>query len=300
MGKLVVVETVTKGAKDVIHKIESPYIHFTASHTNTPPYTNLISTQRNVLVEDDKHRSFLPYHGDFTQVDFDYAEMEGIIGQNRLSFQRTNMYCEQAKFYGDCAESFLSEMGTNVESVLRYLLDDNDRTRPSELPAELFRDWKDRNGHARNDYYDEGRSFSSEDSHKNGRLRRPYKLWKTVLDSLPTSSGCTLVAAAMSCMAFWEILEFSLLHIVVSHRLYLEVASGKHRSGDPSHGKGTARDATVAKNLLDLSSTYAALGCLVCYSYVLFRYPRGLKLTYVQPRMSWPWRVQGRRRKAKP
>ena len=279
----------TKGAKDVVHKIELPQIHFTASHTNTPPYTNLISTQRNVLVEDDKHRSFLPYHGDFTQVDSDYAEMEGIIGQNRLFFQRTNMYHEQAKFYGECVESFLSEMGTNVESVLRYLLDDNDIVRPSELPAELYWDWKDRNGHARNDYYDERHGFSSEESHKNGRLRRPYKLWQTVLDSLPKSSGYRLAAAAMSCMAFWEILDISLLHIVVSHRLYLEVASGKHRSGESSHGIGTARDATVAKNLMDLSSTYAALGCLVCYSYVLFRDLQRLKLTSVQPRMSWPW-----------
>ena len=260
----------SKGVKDVVHKIGSPYIHFNASHTNTPPYTNLISTQRNMLVEDDKNRSFLPYHGDFTQVDSDYAEMEGIIGQNRLVFQRTNMHNEQAKFYGDCAESFLSEMGTNVESVIRYLLDDSDKIRPLELPEDLYWDWKDRNGHARNDYDDERHGSGSEDSEKNGRLRRR---WQTVLDSLPKSSGRALAAAAMTCMAFWEIVGFSLFRIVVEHKLFLDLVGGKHRSGDPSYGTGTTRDVIMANNLSELSSTYADLGCLVCYSYALLRGP---------------------------
>ena len=264
-GKLVMIQ-VNKGAKDVVRKIVEPCKHYSVSDTATPPYNNLISTKRNVLVEDDKHRTFLPYHGDHVYVDNDYAKLEATIGQNRLNYHRKNLWAEQAKFYGVCTEIFLAEMGVSVASVLHYLLDDTKSRIPPEVPPELGLIWQNREVHLKDDYYEDSDNTPSHNSSMRYQAKRPQKQWKAISENLPKSTSKELAAAGLACMAFTNVLGLSIWHVMKRERLVLDTVSGKHRSGNYIDGSSAVNGSMKPKKSSDPLSTYKELGCLVCYA----------------------------------
>ena len=247
-----------------------PIYRYNAGSTTIPPYTNYISTKRNILIEDDKNRTFLPYYGDDAYIDRDYAELESRITRNRINYHRTNAVSEKAELYSPYAETFLNEIGCNVSLVLYYLLDESRPPVPIELPQEFVDMWRNRQVHLGEGYYDDGEELNLGKPRLHSKKRRPFKKWRAVFDSLPSpSSGRQLAVAGLACAAFANTMGFSLWHVVKRHRLVLDAVHRKHRSIDHASGAagipGSTPSPTGDSNLL---GTYADLGCLVCYALV--------------------------------
>ncbi|MCJ1402180.1 hypothetical protein MMC11_005400 [Xylographa trunciseda] len=251
----------------------APCIAFSAGQVAIPPYTNYISTKRNILIEDDKNRTFLLYYGDDASVDGDYAKLESQITQKRSYYHHTNSIAEKAKLYGPYAESFLAKLGCDVSMVLRYLLDETNSTAPEELTPNLAMIWLNRGAHLKEGYYDDSEESDTSKRRHRSKAGPPQNQWQVVINSLPTPSTSRAAAAAgIACAAFANVLEFSLWHVVKRHRLVLDAVSRKHRTtdnvdrvfgaanGSPSSSLSPARDS-------DPLGTYADLGCLVCYAH---------------------------------
>ena len=247
-------------------------IAYSAGNVTIPPYTNYISTKRNILVEDDKNRTFLPYYGDDTSVDRDSADLESRINQNRSYYHHTNSIAEKAKLYGSYAESFLAKLGCDVSAILRYLLDETRPSAPDELTPNLATTWLNREAHLNEGYYEDSEESDSSIAQHRLKARRPQKQWQVVFNGLPPSSTSREAAAAgIACTAFANVLGFSLWHVVKRHRLILDAVTRKHRTTDnndrvsgltnglPSGSLSPSRDS-------DSLGTYADLGCLVCYA----------------------------------
>ena len=234
-----------------------------------PPYTNYISTKRNILIEDDKNRTFLPYYGDDAYVDRDYAELESRITRNRSYYHHTNSVAEKAKLYGPCTESFLAKLGCDESTVLRYLLDETNPRAPEELTPDLVSMWLNREAHLSEGYYDDSGEPETSKLGLRVKARRPQKRWQVVFSSLPSISTSREAAiAGIACAAFMNVLEFSLWHVVKRHRLVLDAVTRKYRTTD--NGDRAANSALSSSlsptRESDPLGTYADLGCLVCYA----------------------------------
>ncbi|MCJ1438246.1 hypothetical protein MMC27_007634 [Xylographa pallens] len=248
-------------------------IAYSAGNVAIPPYTNYISTKRNILIEDDKNRTFLPYYGDDISIDHDSADLESRITRNRSYYHHTNSIAEKAKFYGSYAESFLAKLGCNVSMVLRYLLNETNPAAPRELTTNLATMWLNRKAHLNEGYYDDSEESDPSTTQHRLKARRPQKQWQAVSNGLPPPSTSREAAAAgIACTAFANVLDFSLWHVVKRHRLVLDAVTRKHRTTDindrgsgvtnglPSDSLSPTRDSNPL-------GTYADLGCLVCYAH---------------------------------
>lgn len=267
-GKLAV-ETVHRVTKLIVPNAGIQCTVYTAGNTTIPPYTNYISTKRNILIEDDKHRTFLPYHGDYAYIDTDYAVLESKIDRNKSNYHRVNILTEKARLYASCAESFLRDVGCHEYHVLRYLLDETNPAVPHELPSNLTQVWLKRGVHVEEQYYDDSEEDTVVKSRNRIRLKNPQKQWQIVFDSLSQpSSNRDLAAAALACAVFAHLIGFSLWHIVRKHRLVLDAIAKKVKlvnSWERNHGDSRSK----SRKSCDLLKTYSKLGCLVCYAYVL-------------------------------
>ena len=243
-------------------------IKYTAGDLTIPPYTNYISTKRNILTEDDKNRTFLPYYGDDAAVDRDYAELESRITRNRFNYHRSNAIAEKARLYGPYAERFLTDIGCSVSTVLRYLLDETRPQLPEGLPQELATIWRNREVHLDSEYYDDSEDSRIGKSRTRLREKKPQKKWRAVFHSIPPpATSREYAVAGIACAVFASMADFSLWHVVRRHRLVTDITSRKLKSSD-SPGRTTynapgAFDSAKFPNLLD---TYTDLGCLVCYA----------------------------------
>ncbi|MCJ1471938.1 hypothetical protein MMC13_000579 [Lambiella insularis] len=246
-----------------------PCLLYNAENITIPPFTNYISTKRNILIEDDKNRTFLPYHGDDANVDRDYAELESRITRNRSYYHHTNDVEEKARLHGTYIESFLTNVGADISQVLRYLLDETGPPAPPELDQldtddmnpDLAAMWQDREAHLTEAYYDSENSDTTK-SRRHTKTRRPQKQWQAIFDSLPPfPTSRTAAAAGLACIAFANVMGFSLWHVVKRHRRVLEATSRKH-SGAASHPSS----ASPGKES-DPLGAYAELGCMVCYAH---------------------------------
>ncbi|MCJ1287582.1 hypothetical protein MMC26_006934 [Xylographa opegraphella] len=251
----------------------APCIAYSTGNVAIPPYTNYISTKRNILVEDDKNRTSLPYYGDDVPVDRDSADLESRITQNRSYYHHTNSIAEKAKLYGPYAESFLAKLGCDVSMVLRYLLDETSPAAPEELPPNLATVWLNREAHLNEGYYDDSEDFDSSVAQHRPKARRPQKQWTAVFNDLPgPSTSREAAAAGIACTAFANILDLSLWHVVKRHRLVLDAVTRKTRTADKDARISRAINSSPDGSLSpirdsDPLGTYADLGCLVCYAH---------------------------------
>lgn len=244
-----------------------PITKYTAGNLTIPPYTNYISTKRNILIEDDKNRTFLPYYGDDAYVDRDYAELESRITRNRVNYHRSNATIEKARLYGPYAERFLTEVGCSVPVVLRYLLDETRPQLPAGLPHELADIWRNREVHLDDEYYDDSGSFGTGKSRSRLSEKKPRKQWQAVFQSiLPPATSREYAAAGIACAVFASMTGVSLWHVVRRHSLVTDTMSRKLKGPDSPDGSsnvGIPSSSVKAPNLLD---TYTDLGCLVCFA----------------------------------
>ena len=259
----------TKQSPDII---TASCITYSAGNVAIPPYTNYISTKRNILIEDDKNRTFLPYYGDDTAIDHDSADLESRITRNRSHYHHNNSIAEKAKLYGPYAESFLAKIGCNVSMVLRYLLDETSPPAPKELTTNLATMWLNRESYLNEGYYDDSEESDSSTTRHHLKVGRPQKQWQAVLNSLPPPSTSREAAAAcIACTAFANVLDFSLWHVVKRHRLASDAVNRKHRTTDINDRGSGATNGLLSSSLSptrdsDPLGTYADLGCLVCYA----------------------------------
>ncbi|MCJ1245215.1 hypothetical protein MMC30_002416 [Trapelia coarctata] len=246
-----------------------PVIKYSAGNLTVPPYTNYISTKRNILIEDDKNRTFLPYYGDDAYVDRDYAELESRITRNRVNYHRSNATTEKARLYGPYAERFLTEVGCSVPVVLRYLLDETRPQLPDGLPQGLASAWRNRVVHLDDEYYDDSESSSTGKSRARLREKKPRKQWQAVFQSIPPpATSRESAAAGITCAVFLNMAGFSLWHVVRRHSLVTDAMSRKLKSaGSPSRPTSNTTSSVDSGKLPNLLDTYTDLGCLVCFAH---------------------------------
>ena len=229
--------------------------------TPIPPYTNYISTKRNILVEDDKHRTFLPYHGDEFIVDREYARLEAKIERNQRNYHELNGLAEKAAFYSRHATDFLAEVGCNVSAVLQYLLNTKSIAPPPELPFELSDVWHRRESYLDDGFYEEGDDSDNISAHR--RTSRPQKQWRVLYESIPkAATGRMLAAACLACATFAKLAGFSLWHVVKQTRFDspLTIGRGAKAESLPSRGYNSLSPDSNSHSL----GTYAELVCQVC------------------------------------
>ena len=268
-------QKVLKVGKPGIEKLVTDCVAYTVGGTSVPPYTNYVSTRRNVLIEDDKHRTFIPWNGDDTSIDADYQELENTIVGNQRNYHYLNAVAEKAKQYGSYTEKFLGEIGCHIGGVLRYLLDESNPTIPEVLPTELESVWLNREAHVEEDYYDDSddSDFTGTDKQSHDRVRQPRKEWQLVFDSIPPSTDSRRSAAAgLACTAFLSVTGFSLWHVVKRHRLVSRAICGKTKS-DESDGSKPNTPVGLRGHGTQLNGleTYTDLVCLGCFAYVDFQ-----------------------------
>lgn len=246
-----------------------PVIKYTAGNLTVPPYTNYISTKRNVLIEDDKNRTFLPYYGDDAYVDRDYAELESRITRNRVNYHRSNATTEKARLYGPYAERFLTEVGCSVPVVLRYLLDERPQL-PDGLPQGLASTWRNRIVHLDDEYFDDSESSGTGKSRARFRERKPRKQWRAIFQSIPPpTTSREYAAAGIACAVFASMAGFSLWHVARKNSLVTDAMSWKLKLADsPGCAISNAASTINSGKLPNLLNTYTDLGCLVCFAWV--------------------------------
>lgn len=248
-----------------------PCLLYNAGNITIPPYTNYISTKRNILTEDDKNRTFLPYYGDDAYVDRDYAELESRITRNKSYYRHTNNIAEKVKLYGPYTETFLADVGVNISQVLRYLLDETIPPMPDELDPELAAVWQDREAHLTEGHYESG-GLDTTKPRNHPRARQPQKQWRAVFDNLPPfPTTRSSAAAGLACMAFADVMGFSIWHVVKRHRLVLDSVRRKHRTVDLAEGSvtteiGAASNFSNPGRESDPLGIYTELGCMICYA----------------------------------
>ncbi|MCJ1292454.1 hypothetical protein MMC34_004004 [Xylographa carneopallida] len=248
-------------------------IAYSAGNVTIPPYTNYISTTRNVLVGDDKNRTFLPYYGDDIPVDRDSADLESRITQNRSHYHHTNSIAEKAKLYGPIVELFLTKLGCDIPMILYYLLNESSPAAPEGLSPNLAKMWLNREAHINEGYYDDSEESESSTARRRQHARRPQKQWQTVFNGLAAPSTSREAAAAgIACTAFANVLDFSLWQVVRRHHLVLDIVTRKYRTNDDHDRVSDVMNGLRSHSLSptqnnDSLATYADLGCLVCYAH---------------------------------
>ena len=252
--------------KGHVDKLFVPVVAHGSSDTVIPSFTNYVSSKRNVLVEDDIHRTFLPYHGDNTWVEKDYADAETRIGRRKQKFNRFNELAELAHLYGSYAEDFLATVNTDFPHIVRYLLDETRSPAPSTLPRELLSLWLDRETHVQEDYYDDNSEES--DSTPTMRDKKPLPRWQTVFKQISEPIESRKAAAAcLACAAFKDATGFSLWHVAKRHHLVTNTLGGKFTNGNRP-------DTSISSNVAQANAepemgglrSYGDLGCQVCFA----------------------------------
>ena len=245
--------------------VSYPYIAYTSSGAAIPPYTAYISTKRNVLIEDDKHRTFLPYLGEAFDVDIadaDYVALETKIEGNQRNYHKMNRIMEKAAVYAPFVDGFLKEIGSNSVAVLEFLLDESSPAPPTELPTSLTEYWQKRIEFLEKEGYYEDQDDSDVTSRrKSDHVKKPEKQWRQLFANLPnTSTGYELAAACLACHVFRTVTGISLFHVVKQYQPDQERPSPRLVNTDEE--TISVKDYTVP----DLHSlgTYAELVCQVC------------------------------------
>ena len=240
-----------------------PVVTYRETGTPIPPYTNFISTKRNILVEDDKHRTFLPYHGDGFIVDKEYARLEAKIERNQRNYHELNGLTEKASFFLRHATDFLAEVGCDASAVLQYLLNSKSIAPPPELPFELSHLWHRRESYLEDGFYEESDDSDVANPNVHRKGNQPQKQWRVLYNSIPkAATGRMLASACIACAIFPKLAGFSLWHIV--KQTQFDTAS--------TMARGTKSDSLWSKNCNSLSpdsnshglGTYAELVCQVC------------------------------------
>jgi hypothetical protein len=245
------------------HSISVQCKMYKAGSLTVPPFTNYIPTRRNILIEDDKNQTFLPYHGDDAWVDNDYEELEVKILKNREIYQRSNAMTEQARAFVPYVDAFLSQMGCSVPLVLRYLLDEPKPEIPAEVPEEYMDAWRDRHLHLDDDYYEPVKNPTPNTSKDWFRFRHPRRQWEALFQTLQAPENSREYAAAgLACAIFHNMVNFSLWEVIKRHRIVLGWTSQKVRSVEQS----SSQEDQDPSSSFDPLATYADLGCLVCYA----------------------------------
>ena len=209
-----------------------------------PPYTTYIPAKRNILTEDDRQRTFLPYHGDDFEVDDtdkEYAALETKIEENQTRYHRLNKLNDISRMYSRYAERFLFDIGCNVEAVLQYLLDESSCKAPITLPSNCVSLWELRTSYLQDGYYEEEDDQDALDREDTPYQAKPRKQWQQLYDQLPKASDEELAIACVACKVFRDIAGFSLFHIVQNFNPKTEVPFHPYSLG-----------------------TYVELGCFIC------------------------------------
>jgi hypothetical protein len=241
-------------------------------HDNTavlPVYAHYASLKHNMLVEDDTHRTFYTSFGDDPDDNDsdgglrgisgngDIRDQEDIIAQNQKVWHKLNSMTERAYPYTHFVEELLAELGTDVESVIQYLVDDLKKP-PTELPKDLVSVWKSR------DQYLQDEGFYENDINGN---RVTQKRWTTLLDRFAASGEKEerkRATAGLAFAYFSKLVGFSLWHVVRITHLTQDFSIVDSRAATTTQG-------TVAKLTGDRSNgsdlrTYSDLACLACKS----------------------------------
>ena len=260
-----------KSTKPGAEKLTAPCIPYTPERDLIPPYESYISTKRNVLVEDELHRAFIPYTGDDTWIEPDYADMETLIGRNKEKYNRLNVLCEKAKAHGPYAERYLNEIGCDFNDVLYYLLHDikpKSAAIPEELPQHLIPDWLNREEYVKEDYYEDSDDSESSEPRKEDSEKMPLKQWRTVFEGLPkTSNSRRIAVAGLACAAFLKVTGFSLWHVAKRQGNATDIVNEDINLQDfEEHLLGAQSSSKEAKENSSGLSTYISLGCLVCFA----------------------------------
>ena len=242
------------------------YVSYHQVETGIPPYTNYISTKRNVLIEDDKHRTFLPYLGEGSDVDIndgDYVALEAKIEENQRKYHRMNRIMENASLHVPFIGDFLKDVGSTPEAVLEFLLDESQREPPSDLFPNLTEFWHKRIDYLEDEGYYEDQDVSDVTSRrKSNHVKKPQKQWRLIYESLPKkSTGHELAAACLACHVFSRVAGFSLFHVVKDYQPRPELVSLRRPRSDED--TALAREDYAVPDLHSLG-TYAELVCQVC------------------------------------
>ena len=221
-----------------------------------PPYTTYISTKHNILVEDDKHRTAIPYLGEDTALDPDYRDMELKICSNADKFALLKAMDERANQYIPYMEEILERLGTDVDSVLDYLLNGRE---PSRIDAAIRSLRHTREDHLREGYYsesDDSDTMKSKRAMKKKRAKKQYRRARTALGKSVDQDK--IDRAALACSVFAERAGFSFWHVVKHAADALANRQSPTRTNSTPNGKTPT---TADPYSL---STYVDLGCLIC------------------------------------
>ena len=264
VGKLAQYVAKTPNASKPV--VSYSYVAYRQEQAAIPPYTTYISTKRNVLVEDDKHRTFLPYLGEAFNVDIadeDYAALETKIEGNQRNYHRMNRIMEKAALYAPIIDDFFKDIRSSSVAVLEFLLDESNRDRPAELSTEMGELW-----HKRIEYLEEEGYYEDQDDsdvtirRRSNHVKKPEKQWRQLFERLPReSSGYELAAACLACHAFSSVAGFSLFHVV--KQLQPERAASSSQPANLDEDTISVREDYTVPDLHSLG-TYAELVCQVC------------------------------------
>ena len=259
----VLAKSYTKPANSVTEYYDAKVYHDDGNPI--PKFTTYISTQRNVLIEDNKHRTFLPYHGeDFViGADQDYARMEAKIIQNQRNFNHMSSLMEKAAFFSQCAHEFLAKAGTDVQTVLYYLLDPHNAPPPIDVSQDVTLFWYNRELYMQDGYYEEEDDSDSVRSRGASKKRRPEKQWNILRTYLAAQGKIDLrklAAAGLACEAFMKVTGTSLWHVVRQSRFAQDTIAGKPQE---SEAIPLSKEDTMNPDGNPLG-TYTDLVCLVC------------------------------------
>ena len=242
-----------------------------------PGYAHFTLLPHNVLVEDDKNRTFMPWQGDDDEVqelDEDKCQVEAMIERNQNTLHQLNEKTEKARPWVPHVPALLKELGTDVDSALRYLMtEDSKFSAPPELPKELRAIWHDRSAHLKEGYFSEG--SDSDVSSDNGwirAVRRPKKQWRDALEGLSSSFDEPKHAAAgLACLAFLKMTGFSLWNVLrVIHSSQAPLAGksrDKARIATETSGSMLHTSATDAEDVLQNTAqggTWQEMACVIC------------------------------------
>ena len=246
-----------------------PYVSYRQVERAIPPYTNYISTKRNVLIEDDKHRTFLPYLGEGSDVDIndsDYVALEAKIEENQRKYHKMNRIMEKASLHAPFVGDFLKDVGSTSVAVLEFLLDESGSRAPADLGANLFEFWHKRIEYLEDEGYYEDQDDSDVTSRrKSGHVKKPQKQWRLLFESLPrTSSRRELAAACLACHVFSRVAGFSLFHVVKQYRTEQETPSPRRLRSDEDAISVREDKEDYSQPDLHSLGTYAELVCQVC------------------------------------
>ena len=229
-----------------------------------PPYTTYISAKRNVLVEDDKNSTFLPYLGEQFSIDIadeDYKALENKIEDNRRNYHLTNRINEKAFLHAPITRDFLKDAGCTAHSVLEYLLNEEETSPPSELPNELLELWSKRTDYLQEDYYERQDDSDAKEGILNHE-QKPKRDWRLLFKEMDKrENGEELTAACIACYVFQSIAGYSLFHVV--KQADLNADSQSLGSADLSEDVIAVKDDPTVPELHSLG-TYAELVCQVC------------------------------------